>query len=122
MMAEKIARGCEYRYKNQKRYAQAPYGVLALIPNLDDLSDNPLLKFTELINFGPGCQVRRGQRQKTQTSSDTLLRSGVLHFKVLIDFQDYLNEFGKTLPKPGGVLALTHPAIQVPEYLRSFTK
>ena len=43
MMAEKIARGCEYRYKNQKRYARKRHvlGVLALIPNLDDLSDNP---------------------------------------------------------------------------------
>jgi hypothetical protein len=121
MMAEKIARGCEYRYNNQKRYVQAPYGILTLIPNLDDLSDNPLLKFTELIDFGPGCQVRRAVTLEDACVVRYFITMwGVLQFKVLIDFQDYLDELQKTLPKPGGVLPLTHPAMQIPEYLRRF--
>jgi hypothetical protein len=118
MMAEKIARGCEYRYRNQKRYVQHPYGLLTLIPDLDEFFDNPMLKFTELMDFGPGCQVRRGSPPEDPNVVRYFITIwGVLHFKVLIDFQDYLDELAKTLPKPGGVLPLNHPAMKVPEYL-----
>jgi len=53
MIAEKIARGCEYRYKNQRRLVEYPYGVLVLIGD-GDTSHEPLVLLGETLDFGPG--------------------------------------------------------------------
>jgi hypothetical protein len=123
MMAEKIARGCEYRHRNSKRYVEHPYGVLPLISNTDELSNDPMLRFTKLLDFGPGCQVRRG----FASEDPAVVRYFItiwdrLHFKVLIDFRDYLDDLKKQLPNPGGVLPPMNRAMQVPDYLRSFNQ
>jgi hypothetical protein len=121
MMAEKIARGCEYRFQNRKRYVEHPYGVLTLIPNADEWSDNPVWRAAELIDFGPGCQIRRGFEPEDPGIAGYFITIwGVLRFKVLILFEQVLDDLKKQLPKPGGVLPPMNRAMQVPEYLRSY--
>jgi hypothetical protein len=122
-MAEKIARGCEYRYKNQKRYVENPYGVLTLIPTSAERTDSSFLQQTVLIDFGPGCQVRRGFEPADPAAVRYWITIwGVLRFTVLIDGEEYLDELRKTLPKTGGVLPGVNRAMQVPEYLRTFSR
>jgi hypothetical protein len=85
--------------------------------------DNPLLRFTELLDFGPGCQVRRGFVSEDPSIVRYFITIwGALHFKVLIDFEEYLDDLKKQLPKPGGVLPPMNRAMQVPAYLRSFNQ
>jgi len=123
MMAEKIARGCEYRFPNKKRYVEHPYGVLTFMPNADEMSDNPLLRFTKPIDFGPGCQVRRLFVPENPAVARYFITIwDRLHFKVLIDFEAYLDDLKKRLPQPGGVLPPMNRAMQVPDYLRSYAK
>lgn len=58
IMAEKIARGCEYRHKNRKRLVHPPYGVLTAVRESDFIPE-PFSSGTKLLDFGPGCQIRR---------------------------------------------------------------
>jgi len=121
MMAEKIARGCEYRFQNKKRYVEHPYGVLTLIRN--DESNDPMLRFTKLLDFGPGCQVRRGFVSEDPAMVRYFITIwGRLHYKVLIDLKEYLDDLEKQIPKPGGVLPPMNRAMQVPEYLRRYNQ
>jgi hypothetical protein len=122
MIAEKIARGCEYRYKNQRRYVEHPYGVLVQIVNGDTSQEPPWALFGETLDFGPGCQIIRGETAEDPRVVRYLISLwGCLHLKVLIEYEEYLIELEKQLTKPGGVLpSQDRPAMQVPEYLRRF--
>lgn len=121
MIAEKIARGCEYRYKNQHRLVEHPYGVRVLIGD-GGSSQEPLALLGETLDFGPGCQIIR----VSPDEDPRVVRYWIsiwasLHFKVLIDYEEYLVEIEKQLNKPGGVLPRQdRAAMQIPEYLRSF--
>lgn len=58
ILGEKIARGCEYKYKNRKRLVSSPYGIRTLIRETDALPE-PFASGSKLLDFGPGCQIRR---------------------------------------------------------------
>ncbi len=58
MIAEKIARGCEYSYKKQKRFVEPPYGVRTSICD-SGVIPQPFAPAGKVIDFGPGCKVTR---------------------------------------------------------------
>jgi hypothetical protein len=120
MVVEKIARGCEYRYRNRKRYVERPYEILTLIPNSEQ-STHPLATNMESLDFGPGFNVRRWSAPEDPGVVGYWISIwGTLHLAVAIDFEEEIAEMKKRLPKPGGVLPPDDRAMTVPDYLRKF--
>lgn len=122
MIAEKIARGCEYRYKNKRRLVEPPYGIRVLLPQ-SDASQDPVASFGEVLDFGPGCKITRG----FASEDPGIVRYWIsiwdtLNFKVLVDFEEYLVAIERQLIKPGGVLPVVQRVMQVPQYLRSYNQ
>jgi hypothetical protein len=58
IVAEKIARGCEYKYKNRQRLIVPPYGIRTLVRESDFIPE-PFASACKVIDFGPGCKIRR---------------------------------------------------------------
>ena len=58
IIANKIARGCEYKYDKRKRLVEHPYGIRAFLKE-SDVMPNPDASASSVIDFGPGCKVRR---------------------------------------------------------------
>jgi hypothetical protein len=58
IIADKIARGCEYKYKDRKRFVEPPYGIRTFVCDTD-LIPEPFASASKLIDFGPGCKIRR---------------------------------------------------------------
>ncbi len=58
IIAEKIARGCEYKYKNRRRLVMPPYGIRTLIRESDFVPE-PFASACTILDFGPGCNIRR---------------------------------------------------------------
>jgi hypothetical protein len=123
IIAEKIARGCEYRYKNKRRFVEPPYRICTLIRH-SDVVPEPFASFGEVLDFGPGCQVIRGAVPEEDPGFVRYWISvwGTLHFTVLIDHEAYLQSIDKDLARPSGILPPKNRAMQVPQYLRSFNQ
>ncbi|MGA2143829.1 MAG: hypothetical protein ABSH49_02565 [Bryobacteraceae bacterium] len=58
IIAEKIARGCEYKYKNRQRLIMPPYGIRTLVRESDFIPE-PFAAACKILDFGPGCKIRR---------------------------------------------------------------
>ncbi len=58
IIAEKIARGCEYKYKNRKRLVTPPYGIRTFV-NESKIVAEPFASASRTLDFGPGCKIRR---------------------------------------------------------------
>jgi hypothetical protein len=121
IIGEKIARGCEYKYKNRGRLVEPPYGIRTLIEN-SGVVPEPFASFGEVLDFGPGCKVIRGAVPEEDPGFVRYWISiwGTIHFTVLIDQEAYLQSIDKELRSPGGTLPPENRAMQIPHYLRSF--
>lgn len=120
IIAEKIARGCEYKYKNRRRLIDRPYGVRTLIKNSGVLP-KPFSAFGDVIDFGPGCKVVRASSPEHDPDAVGYWISiwRTLHFTVLIDHEAVLQRLDKKFPRFNGILPPSR-GMQVPQYLRSF--
>jgi hypothetical protein len=58
ILAEKIARGCEYKYKNRRRLVTPPYGIRTFIGESGPVPE-PFASVSDILDFGPGCKIRR---------------------------------------------------------------
>jgi hypothetical protein len=120
MIAEKIARGCEYNFQKQKRIVERPYSVRTRI--LDDgIVPEPFASAGELIDFGPGCKITRVfVIEDPNVVLYWITIWNTLHLQALIIQKE---EMSKASAKFDGVyLAADQKAMRIPDYLRDFER
>lgn len=120
IIAEKIARGCEYRLKD-KKFVEPPYVVRTCVTNPDEIS--PLFQsHRKEIDFGPGCWVTRVFAvEDPNVVRYRILIWGTLCFHVLFDHEDYFQtEFDPKVKATQGISPQDRKGMQIPPYLREF--
>jgi hypothetical protein len=118
IMGEKIARGCEYKYRNRRRLVMPPYAVGVSVREAGALEE-PFASAGRIIDFGPGFQARRiFFTEDPDTVWYFITIWNALHLHARIEHQDALAAAQReyrpregTLPEPGR-------AMQVSSYLR----
>jgi hypothetical protein len=126
MIAEKVARGCEYKV-NGKRYIEHPYDVRILRgdPNMTTpqfIAPGVSSSF-ELINLGPGCRIIRAfLPDNPNIATYHLMIWGLLFFDVLINFKEYfVAELDPHLKGADGIMPPHgYGRMTVPPYLREY--
>jgi hypothetical protein len=118
IIAEKIARECEYRLKD-KKFVWPPYGVRTCVANPDEIS--PLFQsHRREIDFGPGCRVTRAVEDPDVVRYRILIW-GTLCFHVLLDHEDYFRaEFEPKMKATHVISPQDRKGMQIPPYLREF--
>jgi len=115
IIAEKIARGCEFKVKD--RYIDSPYAIRTFIADPEEVSPQ-FLSHRRLIDFGPGCQVLRVFcAEDHNIVRYRILVWGTLCFHVLIDTEEYFLELDPQLKRAEGILP-NEGKMSVPPYLR----
>jgi hypothetical protein len=120
IIAEKIARGCEYRM-NRKKFVEPPYSVRIRISESIIVEPQFLLCKT-VKDFGPGCEVMRIFATEDENLVQyRILIWGTLCFYVHLDHEDYFrSQFDpKTRPVEGMCLE-DRKWMRIPNYLREF--
>jgi hypothetical protein len=120
MMAEKIARGCEYRYKNRKRLISSPYGVFTAIRDTAFIPE-PFASGTKLLDFGPGCQIKRlAFIEDTNTVWYFITIWQALNIHVRIEPEAELIKVAPQYQRVQGISPTEKRMMEVPPYLRAF--
>jgi hypothetical protein len=120
MIAEKIARGCEYKLMG-KKFVEPPYAARTCVSEPDIVSPQ-FLSHRRVIDFGPGCQVIR----VFATEDENVVRYriliwGTLCFHVLLDNEDYFrSEFDPKMKPVEGISPEDQKGMRIPAYLRKF--
>ena len=118
IIAEKMARGCEYKLK--KRYVELPYGIRTFIA--DPRVRSPLFSHpsAKLIDLGPGCKVTRVfATEDRNVVRYQILVWGTLCFRVNIDLEDELRRAEPTFSRPQGIMPPDdHGKMLISPYLR----
>ena len=97
IIGEKIARGCEFRYRNRRRLVMPPYAVGVAIQQSAEVQEPFSCTAGRVIDFGPGCRVRR-----VFFPQKILLLSGISFPCGMLCIFTYRGKNAKThLPKPG---------------------
>jgi hypothetical protein len=120
IIAEKIARGCEYKLRD-KKFIEPPYAVRTRISE-PDIVEPQFLSCRTVQDFGPGCQVIRIFATVDENIVQyRILIWGELCVYVHLDREDYFRaEFDpKSKPVEGMSLA-DHRGMWIPHYLREF--
>ena len=124
IIAEKIARGCEYKLKG-KKFVEPPYAVRTCVSEPDIVSPQFLPNrwvHRRAIDLGPGCQVIR----ISPTGDENVVRYrilvwGELCFHVLLDHEDYFrSEFDPKRKPIEGMSPEDRKGMRIPPYLREF--
>jgi hypothetical protein len=115
IIAEKIARGCEYKLKD--KYIEPPYAIRTYVTEPDVVS--PLfLSHRREVNFGPGCQVLRVfATEEPNAVRYRILVWGTLCFHVLIDREEYLAKLDEQVHRVQGIVP-PDGKMMIPPYLR----
>ena len=120
IMAEKIARGCEYKIKG-KRFVEPPYAVRTGVTD-PDIASPQFLSHRRVIDFGPGCQVIRiFATEDENVVQYRILIWGTLCFHVLLDHEEYFRtEFDPNMQPVDGISPQDRKGMRIPPYLREF--
>jgi hypothetical protein len=120
IMAEKIARGCEYKLKG-KKFVEPPYAVRTCVTE-PEIVDPQFLSHRRLIDFGPGCQVIRiFATEDENVVRYRILIWGTLWFHVLLDHEEYFRtEFDPKMKPVEGISPQDGKGMRIPSYLREF--
>jgi hypothetical protein len=118
IIAEKIARGCEYKLKD-KKYVESPYAVRTCVTEPHVVSPM-FLSHRRIIDFGPGCQVIRVFAVEDNNAVRyRILVWGTLCFHVLIDHEEYFRtEFDRQMKRAEGISPEERKGMRIPPYLR----
>ena len=87
IIAEKIARGCEYKLKN--RFIAPPYGLRTYVEE-SDVVPEPLASAIRVFDFGPGCKIQRlfaTEDHNVVLYWITLWRSLCLHVRIDLEVE-----------------------------------
>lgn len=122
IMAEKIARGCEYKYKNRCRLVEHPYDIRTFIED-SGVVPEPFASSGRILDFGPGCKVKRVFVDEDPNIVHYWISIwNTLHFRVIIDLEIYLQSMDKEVRRADGTLPPENRAMQIPQYLRTFNQ
>jgi len=117
IIAEKIARGCEYRLA--RRLVEPPYAVRTFVTE-SGVVPEPFASHVKLVDFGPGCKIRR-----VFVSEDPnvvlywISIWGGLCFRVHIDLEVELLKKEPMLRACEGIVPQENRGMQIPTYLRN---
>jgi len=118
IVGEKIARGCEYKYRNRRRFVMPPYAVGVSIRQSGALQE-PFASAGRIIDFGPGCQVRRiFFTEDPNTVWYFITIWNALHLHVRIEHHNALAAAQREYRRCEGVLPRPGGAMQVSSYLQ----
>jgi hypothetical protein len=118
IMAEKIARGCEYKFNDRKRLVAAPYGVRTLI-RPSDFVPEPFASACKLLNFGPGCKIRRLffiEDHETVWYFLSIWNSLNIHVRIELEIELQKADLG--FNKADGITPPDNRGLQISPYLR----
>ena len=119
MIAEKIARGCEYKYKKRKRFIKEPYGIRTFVCESGTIPE-PFVAACQPIDLGPGCKVMRVHViEDPNITFHWITIWGTLFFRVQIDRLEALERLPEA-PRSQGFTPLEGQGMKVPAYLREF--
>jgi hypothetical protein len=118
IIAEKIARGCEYKI-NRRKFVEPPYAVRTRVSKPDLVEPQFLLR-RKVIDFGPGCQVIRIFANEDENIVQyRILIWQSLCFYVHLDHEDYFrSEFDPQRKPLEGMSADECKGMRIPHYLR----
>jgi hypothetical protein len=118
IIAEKIARGCEYRINNQK-FIEPPYAVRTRVAEPEFVEPQFLSRRT-VIDFGPGCQIIRIFASENENIVQyRILIWAALCFYVHLDHEDYFRfEFDPKMKSVEGIASGHRKGMRIPRYLR----
>ena len=121
IIAEKIARGCEYKLKGRKKFVEPPFAVRTCVTEPDVVSPQ-FLSHRTVIDFGPGCQaIRVFATEDENVVRYRILIWGTLCFHVLLDHEDYFRlEFDPMMKPVEGISPKDCKGMRIPPYLREF--
>jgi hypothetical protein len=124
IIAEKIARGCEYKFMG-KKFVEPPYAARTGVSDPDILSPQFLPHrwvHRRVIDLGPGCQVIRiSPTEDENVVRYRILVWGTLCLHVLLDNEDYfLSEFDPRMKPVEGISIEGRKGMRIPPYLREF--
>lgn len=117
IVAEKIARGCEYKIKG--RIVERPYGIRTFVSESGVIQE-PYAAFVKCFDFGPGCSVRRvfaAEDHKVVIYWISIW--GSLNLTVHIDLEQELQKLDQRSSRVTGLLPEEHQAVQISSYLRN---
>jgi hypothetical protein len=120
IIAEKIARGCEYKI-NGKKFVEPHYAVRTRVSGSDTVEPQFLSRRT-VIDFGPGCQVIRIFATEDENVVQYRIRIwDTLCFYVHLDHEDYFrSEFDPKMKPVEGITPEDRKGMRIPPYLREF--
>lgn len=118
IMAEKIARGCEYKLSG--RLVEIPYGIRTFISG-SDVVPEPYASSAEFFDFGPGCNIRRVFA--TEDANVVLYWIsiwGTLYLDARIDLEDELHKAEQRFSRVEGIAPQEdRGTMRVSPYLRN---
>jgi hypothetical protein len=120
IIAEKIARGCEYKLK--MRYVELPYGIRTAVSESDEVPE-ALAPGIRVLDFGPGCKIQR----LFVAEDHNIVRYwitvwGKLCLTVAIDLEEYLQKADQTATRPQGIAPSdSRPMMMISPYLRNLS-
>jgi hypothetical protein len=119
IIGEKIARGCEFRYRNRRRLVMPPYAVGVAIQQSAEVQE-PFGSAGRVIDFGPGCRVRRVFFTEDPATVWYFISVwNAVHFHVRIEREDALAEARLHYRNCDGILPPEGRAMPVSTYLRT---
>jgi hypothetical protein len=119
IIAEKIARGCEFKYKNRRRLIMPPYGIRTLVRESDFVPE-PFASACKLLDFGPGCKVRRlFFTEDPNTVWYFISIWNTLNMHVRIELETELLKADREFRKCKGIVPPENHRMEISPYLRN---
>lgn len=120
IIAEKIARGCEYKVKG-KKFVEPPYAVRTRVSE-PEIIEPQFLSGGKVIDFGPGCRIIRiFATEDENVVQYRILVWGELCFYVYLDREDcFRSEFDPKIKPVEGMSPEDRKGMRIPPYLREF--
>ncbi len=120
IMAEKNRSRMRIRHKNRKRLVSPPYGVLTAIRESDFIPE-PFASGTKLLDFGPGCQIRRlAFIEDADTVWYFITIWQTLNIHVRIELETELMKVAPQYRRVQGIIPPENQRMEIPNYLRDF--
>jgi hypothetical protein len=119
IIAEKLARGCEYRYKNRQRLVRPPYGIRTLVRESDFVPE-PFAAARKILDFGPGCKIRRlSFIENPNTVWYFISIWNTLNLHVRIELETELLKAEQQFRRGEGIIPPDNRRMQISPYLRN---
>ena len=122
IIAEKIARGCEYKYRNRQRLVRRPYGIRTLVMESDFVPE-PFASGCTTLDFGPGCKIRRLSFIEDRNTVWYFISIwNALNMHVRIELEAELRKAEQEFRRGKGIIPPENRRMEISPYLRSVNR